>query len=243
MLISFWATAVSPLWKTTAELIGIVAVVAYAIISYFQWQAQLDAMKIDERAWIGITDVSTYGASKTQDALIVKSLAVTVHNSGKTPALKMSFSCRIRVDRLSTDPIPDYDTESKAMEETYKVAEKRNLDRESEIIKEHPDMAEGIREARKRRQDDAEVATRKRTITQGGVMSPGATYTVPIATGQWHRLAQNGYTPLTIFLLGKITYSDVFAGTKPHTTKFCLLNTGEEEEPKFSFCPENNWMD
>src|SRR5580704_7119077 len=36
----------TPWWKTTAEMLGIVAVVVYAIVSYFQWdtgQRQLEA--------------------------------------------------------------------------------------------------------------------------------------------------------------------------------------------------------
>ena len=46
--------------------------------------------------------------------------------------------------------------------------------------------------------------------------------------------------PLTIYILGKVAYSDIFSGTKQHTTKFCSMRILGDD---FTPCPTGHWMD
>jgi hypothetical protein len=55
---------------------------AYATIAFFQWRAQINALKIDQRAWVGVMQVNSeikHAESTYIDAKIM--------NSGKTPSL------------------------------------------------------------------------------------------------------------------------------------------------------------
>jgi hypothetical protein len=45
----------TPWWKTTAELIGIGAVVVYAIVSYFQWDTSHRQFEATERPWLKVS--------------------------------------------------------------------------------------------------------------------------------------------------------------------------------------------
>jgi hypothetical protein len=76
-------------FKQTLEVIGILAGIGYAWVTYNQWQDQTRNFKVDERAWISSRGV---GVMKTTDG---NRIAVTFEyiNSGKTPGY---------IDRMDT---------------------------------------------------------------------------------------------------------------------------------------------
>jgi hypothetical protein len=43
-----------------------------------------------------------------------------------------------------------------------------------------------------------------------------------------------------IYIFGKITYNDIFGGTKLHTTKYCLMRAAGDH---FTSCSTGNSMD
>ncbi|HEY2393403.1 MAG TPA: hypothetical protein VGK22_19675 [Candidatus Angelobacter sp.] len=72
-------------------------------------QLSQDAIHLDERPWIGIIGVSAEGIKEMSDVFTVEALSIEVHNSGKTPAVKLSVDCCVYSSLIWTDPIPDYD--------------------------------------------------------------------------------------------------------------------------------------
>jgi hypothetical protein len=78
------------------------------------------------------------------------------------------------------------------------------------------------------------------TLHQGGVLAPSVATPIGIMPSiKWGTRNPQG-RPMTIYVLGKIVYKDIFPRTTEHTTKFCLMRTGGNT---FTICPENNWMD
>jgi alkyl hydroperoxide reductase subunit AhpC len=45
-------------WKAAIEIIGIAFAVGYAIVTYLQWQDLRHNFIVDERAWLGIKDIT-----------------------------------------------------------------------------------------------------------------------------------------------------------------------------------------
>lgn len=205
-----------------------------------QAQAALDASReaasLDQRAWVGLVGVETVGGEQTSDAFSFKSIIVAIRNSGKTPALQMSGECCMYVNRPWTDPIPDYDTETKRVEEERRKHDEERRKRNEEEIKRHPEMADRIREFE---QSFSKATERK--IPTGGVLAPSIVNNISVAPSmKFGRARKPGEPPQTLYVLGRFTYTDIFTGTQRHSTKFCLMHTGGDS---FNICPESNWMD
>jgi len=78
------------LWVEIAALAG---AFIYAAIAYEQWQAQLGAMKIDQRAWVSV-DVSEK----------IGKFSVSMKNTGKTPALNVIYFAAFSGDKRGVIP-------------------------------------------------------------------------------------------------------------------------------------------
>ena len=101
------------------------------------------------------------------------------------------------------------------------------------------------------REAEASAASAKRAfqpVIVGGVVPPGVVPEITLMDKTawnkttWERQItprDHVTEPLTIYILGKFTYSDVFPGTPRHTTKFCLMR---ETGISFGVCPNGNWM-
>lgn len=205
-----------------------------------QAQAALDASRetagLDQRAWVGLVGVETVGGEQTSDAFSFKSIIVAIRNSGKTPALKLSGECCMYVNRPWTDPIPDYDTETKMIEEERRKHDEERRKRNEEEIKRHPEFADRIREFE---QSYSQATERK--IPTGGVLAPGIVNNISVAPSmKFGRTRKPGEAPQTLYVIGRFTYTDIFTGTQRHSSKFCLMYTGGDS---FNICPESNWMD
>ncbi|MGD0921998.1 MAG: hypothetical protein ABSA70_09575 [Terriglobia bacterium] len=198
-----------------------------------------EQMRLDQRAWVGLVHTETMGGKQSEDrsTFSYDYVRVSFRNSGKTPALNVS------VQRIMTggkagimiggkpEKIPDFDEEVMATERFHQQMT-------AELIRENPKDAEQIRKAR-------------RGVSPTGVLSalsPAGRAIAPTAelVFDWHALGPGSLrdsktgVPTTTYLLGKVTYNDIFPGTKRHTTKFCLM----WHETGFIMCPGGgNWMD
>ena len=198
-----------------------------------------DSMHLDQRAWVCLIDVQTVGGTETHDTFRVESVIVVIHNSGKTPALKISGQCCLFSSYLWSEPIPDYDSESRKSEEMRATLRKRNHEQMMAITKEHPELAATIIE-RDKEFEARSSAMEKSVFHAGEVLAPGVTHASGVVSKtQWGTRDERD-RPKTLYILGKFTYRDIFPGTPEHTTKFCLMRSGGTT---FSLCPESHWMD
>lgn len=212
-------------------------------------EATIDNFHQEQRAWVGIIGVNTEGGVADNDSFAFKSVQAVIRNSGKTPALKLSGECCMIDMRKWDDPIPDYDTEVREGEKKRIESRQQFQMRMEERTKQHPEMAAQIGDFMKRFDDMQSPQTS--FIHQGGVLAPEVVQTINLfpsmktSTRQPVDQAQGGMPgipapPMTIYLLGKFTYNDIYPGTPRRSTKFCLMRAGGTT---FTICPENNWMD
>ncbi len=204
-----------------------------------QTEAAAAAMQIDQRAWLGLAGVDTEGGAETKDTFRVQGVSIMLHNSGKTPALKVRIECCMLTTRVWTDPIPDYDSEFKASEESRATRRRESRERIEEMTRQHPEMREQLL-ARDKEFWDSYESEMKSMYHQGGVIAPRVGTRFGVATSIQWGTRTNQQEPKTIYILGKVGYRDVFPGTPERSTKFCLLRTNGLV---FSICPENNWME
>lgn len=79
-----------PFWKPTLEIIGIVAGIGYALVTFFQWRDLKHNFVTDERAWVNVSSVEVLTPiSTTGKGWFLVKLA----NTGKTPALREHLIC------------------------------------------------------------------------------------------------------------------------------------------------------
>src|ERR1019366_3177326 len=52
--------------------------------------ASIDSSRRDQRAWVGVVSVQTEQGAANQDSFSFQGISLTIHNSGRTPALKLS---------------------------------------------------------------------------------------------------------------------------------------------------------
>jgi hypothetical protein len=218
-----------------------------------QGKAALDASinmsQANLRAWVGVVGVNTVGGVADAESFGIQSVHIIIRNSGKTPALKMSGNCCELVNRSWRDPIPDYDAVIKEDEETRKklLAEQRK--RTDDMIRQHPELASIIAE-RDKEFEALSSSAEKKFLHEGAVLPPDVPqdFSILSVSVKWGAVRKHEFSPggpsinepMTIYLLGKITYSDVFVGTPQHSTKFSLMRT---TGTSFGICPEGNWMD
>lgn len=158
-----------------------------------------DALRLEQRAWVGVIGSNVTGGQITGQALQDKTFAVgELHiyfrNSGRTPATNMAFLC-CDVANISWQQIP------------RKVAP----------------------------QELTEVGA------GNGVLAPDAVRDISViqSTGFLMYAPDTPPAPAFVYVRGRITYRDVFAGTPEHTTWFCFRHT---TGLMFDFCPNGNSM-
>jgi len=199
----------------------------------------IKSSQLDQRAWVGVVGVNTDGGVATYEDFSVKGATLVIHNSGKTPALKIRIECCMFTNRLWTDPIPDYDAEVKATEESRAAGRKKSRERMEEQIRQHPEMRD-MMIARDKEFWDRYDSSLRTMFHQGGVLAPTVATPIGIIPSMKWGTRNEQKLPITIYVLGKIVYRDVSSDTAEHTTKFCLMR---EVGTAFTICPENNWMD
>ncbi len=73
--------------KMWIEMAALVGAFVYAGIAYVQWQAQLHALKVDQRAWVGFGEIKN---NWTLEPNQLFSVTLPLENVGKTPAKSVS---------------------------------------------------------------------------------------------------------------------------------------------------------
>jgi hypothetical protein len=176
-----------------------------------QTAASEAAFQVDQRAWVGLSDMSTIGGIQTKDLFGedffgLQSLTISLRNSGKTPAIEVTVHCCLTQKHGLNDPIPDYDDEIKPTANAqYPVA-----------------TQEAIQQINK--------------INKGGIIAPGETATVALLP----KFGFPGVRNRNLYILGRISYKDIFPGSPERNTKFCLMRV--PSSTVFIQCPEKNWM-
>jgi hypothetical protein len=229
-------------FKTLIEVAALGGAVFYAIVTYNQWQDSNHNFTVDERAWVGIMEVRADGGNETHDTYTAGPVWLTVRNTGKTPALNVSIETGVGADfNLNwREPFPDFDIVTRKID-AEREKSKREVD-ERNLANTPPEMRDELR-ARIKKQD-AELAALETAATEKmvghGVMAPGVTQTYQLVGREfsWPRRDKRD-DALRNYILGKITYTDIFDAKKVHTTTICLWHdTGMQ----FAICP-NGKMD
>jgi hypothetical protein len=188
--------------------------------------ASIKSSQLDQRAWIGLAEYLS--VTSPQSGSSMNGVRIAIRNSGKTPAINLSVDS-LRTFRPLDQPIGDYDSLA-TQGRVARDEAKRKFD--ADTIRRNPKMAAVIE---KMNQEDRALERRYEHPLAGQVIAPKVilTFLNPEVTNL------NPGTPVT-YILGKITYNDVFAGTKQHTTKFCLMRSSGTE---FVSCQTGNSMD
>ncbi|HVN96692.1 MAG TPA: hypothetical protein VMT62_09705 [Syntrophorhabdaceae bacterium] len=222
-------------WKLRIEVFTLLAIVAYAIIAYLQWQtmqeatgiankaantaqgalaAQIESARQDRRPWVGLKDVRCEGCTGDTETITIGQMFGVIENSGKTPAIRMVINSAW-TNRKAIQPIPDYDSVQRS---TPPPPKQNNLP--PALLKEM--------EALKRLNEPAKTA-----------LPPNANRVLPIMASF---SGKRGFASMTqrqiYYAVGKITYYGA-EGNKQYTTNFCLMN---EFGVSFRFCPTGNDM-
>jgi hypothetical protein len=197
--------------------------------------ASKEALRADERAWLAAERIDA------PEAQVIKGgnfngtfttgqdpIHVILHNTGKTPALNVSIeSCKSAIRRRE-EPTPDFDT----IENINPVPPDGRIT----YIPTEPAKTGWIVTPGGTHEIDAGAIRAKlwnfRERADGPVSSKGE-----------HEHVLDSFV---VYILGKVTYNDVFEGAKRHTTKFCFMysKTDMPTGPQFfSSCPRGNWMD
>lgn len=198
-----------------------------------------EQMRLDQRAWIGLVHTETVGGKKSEDgsAFSFDYVRLVFRNTGKTPALNVSQQRIITSGKwgyaLGTAqplPAPDFDKQVGATERFYQQMT-------AELIRKNPKDADQIRKDRRYGSPTTSLSS---ISPAGRSIAPNAELVADHHTLGGGALRDKDGTPITMYILGKITYNDIFPGTKRHTTKFCLM----WYENGFIMCDAGgNWMD
>ena len=202
-----------------------------------QTKTTIDAMQVDQRAWVGLADFETIGGSQSEDrsTFSYKSVQMMIRNSGKTPAINLS-AVIMQTSLLRDDPIGDYDFMASAFN---KKREEMGAKLEADEIRRNPQMAEHIKQWNRDRRA-LESRSENELFPAGQVLAPGVGITQGAVGVSYGGMNGPGAGRKTVYIFGKITYSDVFPGTKTHTTEFCLMRAVGD---RFTICPKGNRMD
>lgn len=167
------------------------------------------AMNLDQRAWVGIVFPITMVDATKIEANVPFKFKIRFKNSGKTPALKISYDPVI-ILQPTRAAYPDYDARKK----------------------------------------DSKPFMEQMGIKESAVLSPGeetfVTFPMQPENGQkvfFNKDAVDSIEDyrMALFIVGMVTYRDIFTGTPEHHTKFCLIYSPKDGE--VGACPVNRGMD
>jgi hypothetical protein len=200
--------------------------------------ASVEAARLDQRAWVGLAEFTTIGGAETTDngheGFSYKSVQIAIRNSGKTPAINLSV-VTLQTARDWREKVGDYDAMTAQIRREQEELSARLLE---DQIRKNPTMEDRLRAL------DRDFRAR---ITQSEtdlfparqVLAPGIVITQGTGGVSWDVQPKLGLH-LDVYIFGKITYNDIFTGTPPHITKFCLKHMGGIQ---FTSCPAGNYMD
>lgn len=206
-------------------------------------QANIDQFHLDQRAWVGITDARS-SFKEIGDKLRVEP-TIEIRNTGKTPAIRMSWDIISRHEpRGIIQPI-DYETASRQVEDQIRKEMRKTEDqfrtREEELKRQ---FGESSREAQAVATTRIQITmqlekilAQRHTRREAGVGAPGQVSALRAPVLEVDKSTFDGET---VYVWAKITYYDVFQ-KELHTTKFCGFHNGRDSD-SFNACPTGNSM-
>jgi hypothetical protein len=201
------------------------------------FDASIAAAQLDQRAWVGVIDTRTIGGEQTPDRKMFsfEGVQIPIRNSGKTPAINLS-AVILLTSADSREKIGDYDSFTTEYRRRREEFSERSV---SEMIQHNPQAAEAIR-ARDKEMKATEAQRANDLFPARQVLAPGVTITHGVSGAKYQTGGITDIVRFTVYILGKITYNDIFNGTPKHTTKFCLMR---EFGMQFVPCLTGNSMD
>jgi hypothetical protein len=205
-------------------------------------RATQDQMRLEQRAWISVTDFQTIGGVVTEGSETSSGLfhfdgpRFTARNSGRTPAINVAFSELSFCRRFGEDKIGDYDSEIAALEKQKREANNKRIE---DLIRAQPDIPpDKIRRDAEQMQKEWD----SKATTEAQIVAPDVSVPLTLYGGgcpdrdnsQWPK-----NWPVTTVVLGKISYNDIFNGTPIRFTEFCLERT---KGNTLTLCPNGQRM-
>jgi hypothetical protein len=197
-------------------VLSLLAILAASISAYFvygQLEEMRVGMRLDQRAWVGFSDEAVIPDAGDKDKFI--KLALTIKNTGKTPALNVSVES-ITSPATKKDTPPTWEEIENNLHGSYKPSWT------SEVFKEYEGPGMGY------------VTSRNKL--QSNILAPGATQTWNYDI--FHRKSDAKVDRLRDYFLVRITYTDIFSKSE-HTTKICFMETINDTA---EHCPAGNSM-
>jgi hypothetical protein len=141
------------------------------------------SFKLGERAWVGVTTPITQNpVLNIKDRVFsFEKASIILRNSGKTPALKVDWTCCFNLEQASSDPIPDFDVVMAEQQRRLAMNPGTQIDKGNILY-------EGL-ESRK-----------------GGVVAPSGEEPAVLI-----KQRNEVPWPTVIYILGEMTYEDVFS--------------------------------
>jgi hypothetical protein len=221
-------------WQLFIEILVFIVAIRVACIYSGQLKQMIEANRlshdnfiVDERAWVGV-DIQLSN-TKNADGTIRFVANGVLKNTGKTPALKMSFPHNIVITRAWNETI-DQDKEWAAGIESLKHAEEAGKQTMEANKNANPQfMAEF---------GSILANQREKWHGEGGALAPNSTSPVNLTNETMVDPSFKNGQPQILYWIGRFTYYDIF-GKQQHTTKFCFRYA----ERSFEICPDGNSMD
>jgi hypothetical protein len=184
-------------------------------------QTNIELSREDRRAWVGLQGFQCTGCTVDTDfSIIVRDFTGILVNTGKTPALKMTFNNAF-MNRKRGEPIPDWETVQRETAQPPRTLPP-NI---------RPDLKAGI-------QKSEEII--KRESIEVEALPPNAVRTFAFPSGKFGRERFSKMEDQTvIYIVGLVTYYDTRLD-REHHTRFCLVDIYGDG---FRFCSSGNDMD
>jgi|ERR1017187_1937298 hypothetical protein len=99
-------------WKTRLEIVAIFAGIGYAYVTYRQWHDLRHNFEVDQRVWLGVTEVAT--PRELHEGTVLNSTVILV-NQGKTPAYNVVQQAGFRIIKAGGPFDPAREVNSSAL--------------------------------------------------------------------------------------------------------------------------------
>lgn len=179
-----------------------------------------EQMRIDQRPWVGITNLETIGGGLSPDGASYSfgNIRFKLHNTGRTPALSLQIHSAVFMESVEEDGVGDW-AEGKIQAET-----------------ENFEKGGGFR------------TLFWNPLIAGGVLVPDGSSSVGVGGGSGFLLRDDGHKRSfrnyreAVYVVGKVTYGDALDKDRVYTTKFCLVAYQRPSPDGFTFCDTGNSM-
>jgi hypothetical protein len=174
--------------------------------------ASIEASRLDQRAWVSLVFPVELLDTKQIGPYVPFRFKIKFKNTGKTPAIKISYDPMLIQQAVATGTYPDYDVAHAGQRpymEQVGITESALLGPSEEGFITYPGQP---------------VNGRKLVFDKGLVDSINNIQTA-------------------LFIVGMVSYHDVFPGTPERHTKFCLLYVPTKDVSEVGQCPKNRTMD